>query len=95
MFKAMLSDALIRTPIEYRRIGIYSAPESAYSSELERYLSLHPTNGVRIVEVSDRVTVIGVFGSETGPPGIGHVTRCVEEDLRSGNFLDVHVLYNI
>ena len=82
-------------PVESQRSGVYLTPDSAFSKELKKYLLDHPSNGVRIVEVSDSVTVIGVFTLKNGPPDMGDVARSIEQDGRSDDFLDVHILCNI
>jgi hypothetical protein len=91
--EGVLSEALLRGP-QCRRNGVYVTPESAFSPELERYLLRHSTKGVRIVEINDCVNMIGVFDLEAGPPSMGDVVRCIEEDIRSDNVLDVHILHN-
>src|SRR5947199_4373776 len=82
--KGVLSEALLRGP-QCRRNGVYVTPESAFSPELERYLLRHSTKGVRIVEINHCVNLIGVFDLEAGPPSMGDLVRCIEEDIRSDN----------
>lgn len=91
--EGVLSEALLRGP-HCRRTGVYVTAESAFSPELERYLLRHSTKGVRIVEINDCVNLIGVFDLEAGPPSMGHVVHCIEEDIRSDNVLDVHIIRN-
>jgi hypothetical protein len=91
--EGVLSEAVLRGA-QCRRTGVYVTPESAFSPELERYLLRHSTKGVKIVEINDCVNLIGVFDLEAGPPSVGHVVRCIEEDIRSDNVLDVHILHN-
>ena len=91
--EGVLSEALLRGP-HCRRNGVYVTPESAFSPELERYLLRHSTKGVKIVEINDCVNLIGVFDLEAGPPSMEHVVRCIEEDIRSDDVLDVHILRN-
>lgn len=93
--KGTLSNVIVGGPVNSQRSGVYLTPDSAFSKELKKYLLDNPTNGVRVVEVSDSVTVIGVFTLKTGPPDMKDVACSIERDRRSDYFLDVHILYNI